>query len=189
MKLVERYTSCRPKSAHDPGGVWRDDARKDCAEQHPDVLAMWARRTMLYAPPVSRDDRQSPSEATATDNDASKDTAAISPGASASTIRPERAMPSAGLPTSSRAAKGDVPKSLGFAKCSGCGAAKWHKADGAALQSCPRCHRVWYCSDLCARLDAPSHRADCAWHTCGANAAFAGSRTTEEHWVVSGTGS
>eukprot|EP00877_Chromochloris_zofingiensis_P014270 jgi/Chrzof1/9097/Cz03g35280.t1 len=75
-----------------------------------------------------------------------------------------------------------VPKSLGMACCSGCGKKSFYNADGVCLTPCRQCQQVYYCSELCARLDYPSHKHICKYATTG-HWTPAGTRPAGEYWV------
>ncbi|KAG2485673.1 hypothetical protein HYH03_015645 [Edaphochlamys debaryana] len=75
-----------------------------------------------------------------------------------------------------------VPKSLGVARCGGCGASCFYAADGPRLMRCRACKAAWYCSEACAKLDYTSHKALCKYHTTG-HWAPGGLRPAEEMWV------
>ncbi|GIL68676.1 hypothetical protein Vafri_21919 [Volvox africanus] len=75
-----------------------------------------------------------------------------------------------------------VPKSLGVAHCSGCGARCFYAADGVKLMRCRGCQAAWYCSEACAKLDFHSHKAICKYTTTG-HWTPGGIRPAEDCWV------
>ncbi|GLI59664.1 hypothetical protein VaNZ11_001601 [Volvox africanus] len=76
-----------------------------------------------------------------------------------------------------------VPKSLGVAHCSGCGARCFYAADGVKLMRCRSCRAAWYCSEACAKLDFQSHKAICKYTTTG-HWGPGGIRPAEDCWVA-----
>lgn len=78
-----------------------------------------------------------------------------------------------------------IPKTLGLAVCSGCGAKGYYGADGVHLEPCRQCKQVWYCSEVCAELDRPHHEAVCKWAKTGHWSPFGG-RGQDQSWVTNG---
>ncbi|GIL89137.1 hypothetical protein Vretimale_16175 [Volvox reticuliferus] len=99
------------------------------------------------------------------DNDAAKVTAAINRGVRVLDVE-----------------QVSVPKSLGIAHCSGCGARCFYAADGVKLMRCRACKAAWYCSEACAKLDFQSHKAICKYTTTG-HWTPGGIRPAEDCWV------
>ena len=77
-----------------------------------------------------------------------------------------------------------VPKSLGVVSCGGCGTRSYLNAGGTEMFACKSCQQVWYCSQTCARVDYPSHKAICRHHVHGLWSP-GGARSRDEYWVGS----
>ncbi len=148
-KLVEQLTTQRVRahSAHSPAAT-----RHLTQCRGPALLPLWAMRTALYlpsAPPMhspfadavataatlqQRQQRGAPEEGEApqTTVRVGGGDVAVSPSAPAAPRRMARPRSAASL----------VPKTLGLAKCSGCGARGFHRADGVHLEPCRHCKQV-----------------------------------------------
>lgn len=127
MKLVDVYTSQRPQSAVNPGGVVRDSYNNSTQKTAPDCLALWSNRTRIY--------HQGRSEA-----DISLATRHVADSA---------AVDATGI--GSGKDRSDVPKTLAFARCAGCGVAHDYyqtsenrkgQGNSVKLRPCVKCKQV-----------------------------------------------
>lgn len=128
-KLGEIYSLHRPGSVVATHGL---SPPLDCTRR-------WALRTQLYDPTASTTRGGGSGSASTTGTGGRPEDACFGGAASPSSASGRR--PATAAPTR-RPATG-VPKSLGFAKCAGCGVSSgFYRADGVALFPCTGCHKV-----------------------------------------------